>query len=807
MVAQPEKRISDVELLTSAERQLLVEEWNATAAPYPSDRCIHQLFEEQAARTPDASAIRCGGRRLSYAELDARAERLADHLRSRGVGPESLVGVLLQRTPELPVALLGILKAGGAYVPLDPSYPRERLAFMLEDAGARFLVTMSSLREGIGVSAAETVCLDDDGWEQSDPAVPPRGASPRPENLAYVIYTSGSTGRPKGVAIEHRNVVALAAWAQAYFRPSDLAVVLASTSVCFDISVFEFFVTLASGGTVVLVDSILALPELPVDAGVTLVNTVPSALAELLRLHPLPPSVRVVNLAGEPLKQALVDEIYRQETVERVYDLYGPTEDTVYSTATLRVPGGVDTIGRPIANTQAFVLDRNLHLVPVGVAGELCLTGHGLARGYLGRPELTAERFVEHALATGPRYRLYRTGDLARVLADGTIALSGRMDHQVKLRGYRIELGEIESVLLACPTVDEAVVTIRQDALGEPLLVGYVVAKDGASVQDMRRHLEARLPAYMVPSALVDDGDPAQDAERQDRPQGASGADVAFGAAGRRRRCSANAHRGVRHRDLGGGPRCRAAGAPRELLRDRRPLVACDPSRVARPGCARSRGAASRHLREADHRGVRGVAERADDRLQTCRRPDGDAMGREHLAMSETTDSLPSLRPEERARLEAGLLQRRRAARAADAIPLRATRGPCALSFAQERLWFVDRFLRGSPAYNIAMALHLRGRLEIAALEKAIGTLVARHESLRTTFAAVDGEPVQVIAPVLAVPVGVGSRWRWRRGRSGTRRSRAGRVRWRLSRSTWNGVRCCGCGCCGCPTTSTCWRW
>ena len=503
VVAQPEKRISDIELLTYAERQLLVEEWNATAAPYPADRCIHQLFEEQAARAPDTPAVRCGGRCLSYAELDARAERLADHLRSRGVGPESLVGVLLQRTLELPVALLGILKAGGAYVPLDPSYPRERLSFMLADAGARFLVTTSSLCEGIGVSAADKICLDDEGWEQSGPAVPPGGARPRPENLAYVIYTSGSTGRPKGVAIEHRNVVALTSWAKTYFHPSDLAVALASTSVCFDISVFELFVTLASGGTVVLVDSILALPELPADAGVTLVNTVPSAMAELLRLHPLPPSVRVVNLAGEPLKQALVDEIYRQKTVERVYDLYGPTEDTVYSTATLRVPGGVDTIGRPIANTRAFVLDRNLHLVPIGVAGELCLTGHGLARGYLGRPELTAERFVEHVLATEPRHRLYRTGDLARVLADGTIALSGRMDHQVKLRGYRIELGEIESVLLSCPTVDEAAVTIRQDVPAEPVLVGYVVARDGASVRDMRRHLEARLPAYMVPSALV----------------------------------------------------------------------------------------------------------------------------------------------------------------------------------------------------------------------------------------------------------------------------------------------------------------
>jgi amino acid adenylation domain-containing protein len=350
----------------------VLETWNDTTAPYPRDATMATLFAEQAKRTPDAIALVHGDAALTYAELEARVNRLANYLRMLGAGPEVRVGVCLSRTPDLVTALLAVQAAGAAYVPLDPAYPEDRVAFMLADSAAPIVVTEATSQALVMGHATHVVVLDDEGMRAAIAAMPATcpAFGARPDSLAYVIYTSGSTGRPKGVAIEHRNAVAFIAWAQAVFTRAELSGVLAATSVCFDLSVFELFVTLASGGAVILADSVLALPSLSAASRVTLVNTVPSAMAELVATG-LPSSVRTVNLAGEPLATSLVDRIYALGSVERVYDLYGPSEDTTYSTFTLRRRGEAATIGRPIANTYAYVLDERRVPRPIGVPGEL----------------------------------------------------------------------------------------------------------------------------------------------------------------------------------------------------------------------------------------------------------------------------------------------------------------------------------------------------------------------------------------------------------------------------------------------------
>jgi amino acid adenylation domain-containing protein len=504
VVADPDARLLDWTYLTADEQQQLISDWNSNQADYPRDKCIHQLFEDQVDRTPDAVAVIFDDRRLTYRELNAHANQLAHYLRRLGVGPEVRVGICVERSVEMIISVLSVLKAGAAYVPLDPAYPQKRLAFMLEDSQALILLTQQRLVGELSGPRVEVVCLDKD-WDQinrektSNPAL-----AVSSEDLAYIIYTSGSTGKPKGVAIEHRASVAFLSWATATFSLEQLKGVLASTSICFDLSVYEIFAPLSCGGSVVLAENILQLPNLKAAEEVSLINTVPSVITEFLRSNELPGSVRTINLAGEPLKTALVRQLYKLDTVKEVFDLYGPTEDTTYSTFTLRNTERA-TIGRPISNSQAYILDRHQHLVPIGVAGELHLGGAGLARGYLNRPELTAERFIPNPFSNDPSARLYKTGDLARYLPSGEIEYLGRMDNQVKIRGFRIELGEIEAVISEYPAVRESVVLAIEDRPDEKRLVAYIVEKQTpiARISELRSYLEHKLPAYMVPTAFV----------------------------------------------------------------------------------------------------------------------------------------------------------------------------------------------------------------------------------------------------------------------------------------------------------------
>jgi amino acid adenylation domain-containing protein len=490
-VAAPDRRISELPLLTEAERWQLVTGWNETPAlPAAAGRLLHQAFEARAEREPEAVALVYGRERISCGDLNRRANHLAHRLRERGVGPEVRVGVLCERSPDLVVALLAVLKSGGAYVPLDPNYPPERRELLAADAAAAAVLTREDIQR-----------LEDGRDGNPEPWA-------TPENLAYLIYTSGSTGEPKGVAIRHASAVALIDWAAREFSPEELAGVLASTSVSFDLSVFELFVPLSLGGKVILADNVLRLPELPAAAEVTLVNTVPSALVGMLQVGGLPPSVTTVNLAGEPLQAALVERAYRASGVRRVLNLYGPSEDTTYSTGALIGPGEASpAIGLPVDGKRALLLDPAFEPVPVGVPGEIFVGGAGLARGYLGRPALTAERFVPDpfgALRGEPGARLYRTGDLARRRPGGAIEFLGRVDFQVKVRGFRIELGEVEAAVSAHPEVGACTV-LAADGPGGPRLVAYVVPDRGARLTPagLRRSLRSRIPEFMVPSAFV----------------------------------------------------------------------------------------------------------------------------------------------------------------------------------------------------------------------------------------------------------------------------------------------------------------
>ncbi|MGF7238906.1 MAG: non-ribosomal peptide synthetase, partial [Frankia sp.] len=478
----------------------------------PGVNCsIHSLFEEQVGRVPGAIAVQWGEESVTYADLDQRADRLARNLAATGVRPGQCVGVCLERTPDLIVSLLAILKAGGWYLPLDPAYPVARLAFMVEDSGAALVLS----RRGIEppVPAGVQVCFLDDISGTAPPIDGPDALGG--DELSYVIYTSGSTGRPKGVLITHRSAVALLRWVRSTFTARELSGVLAATSVCFDLSVFEIFGTLAGGGRLILVRDALALASLGDRAEVRLINTVPSVMSELLGAGALPDSVETVCLAGEVLTASLARWVWERPGLRRVLNLYGPSEDTTYSTMA-EIPPEVPArppIGRPLPGTTAYVLDERGAPAPPGAAGELHLAGVGLARGYLNRPEETAARFVADPFAAPPGDRMYRTGDQARLRPDGQLEFLGRQDDQVKVRGFRIELGEVAAALSGDPEIRDAVAALVPGPAGDARLVGYVVAAApgdisqngdaGRPALDVLSRLRDRLPAHLVPTALV----------------------------------------------------------------------------------------------------------------------------------------------------------------------------------------------------------------------------------------------------------------------------------------------------------------
>jgi aspartate racemase len=512
IVADPDRRLSALPLLTSAERRQLLVDWNGTATAYPGDATVHAVFETQVARAPDAVALLSGEEAVTYGELNARADRLARRLRALGVGPDVLVGVCLERSIELVVAFLGILKAGGAYLPLDPSYPAHRLGFMVDDAQAAVVLTRAALRSVVGEGSAAVLLIDDAGAVPPAPGGPPAtGAGP--DHLAYAMFTSGSTGRPKGVAIQHRGILRLV-FGQTYARLDATRTLLWTSAISFDVSTFELWGALLHGARCVLFPAAVPTPAtlavlirrhhvttawLTGSLFNTVIDEAPEALA----------GVEELLVGGEALSPSHVRRAYQHLPGVTIVNGYGPTECTTFACC-YRLPGPPDPeaatvpIGRPIANTQAYVLDRHGNPAPIGVVGELYMGGAGLARGYVNRPELTAQRFVPHPFDATPGARLYRSGDLVRWRADGLLDFLGRVDDQVKIRGFRIEPGEIEHVLASHPGVRDVAVVARDTAAGR-MLVGYVVPRGSGRVSatELRRHLAEHVPAHMIPSGFV----------------------------------------------------------------------------------------------------------------------------------------------------------------------------------------------------------------------------------------------------------------------------------------------------------------
>ncbi|WP_369986956.1 amino acid adenylation domain-containing protein [Pseudomonas xanthosomatis] len=683
-----ETPLGELLMLEADALALQVHRWNAPVHFADAPATVHGLFEQQVARTPDALALVHEHEQWTYAQLDAQANRLAHALIRRGLAPEQRVAIGMARSPQMLVAMLAVLKAGGAYVPLDLDYPAERLAHMLDDSQAVWV-----LGDGQGTVAMAGERLLSVPALLAGTDLP--GHSPAlavaPGRLAYVIYTSGSTGRPKGVAISHGNVQALVQWSRGVYSQQDLQGVLASTSICFDLSVWEFFVTLACGGYCILARNALALAELPARQQVRLINSVPSAVTALLEAGHVPDSVRIVNMAGEPLKQALVEALYQRPGLVRVHDLYGPSEDTTYSTHAPRTAGGLACIGRPLENTAAYVLDAHAQVLPAGLAGELYLAGAGLSRGYLARPGLTAERYLPDPFA-GNGQRMYRTGDLVRQGAQGELYYAGRLDHQVKVRGYRIELGELEARLLQLPGVRAAVV-VAQPLQGGLQLVAYLEgqAGDAASVQAALRQ---SLPDYMVPAHVL---------------------------------------------NLAQLPLTPNGKVDRKAL----PL----------PGLLDD-GAAHMAPVTPLQRAVAGIWEQVLECPQVGLNDRFFALGGHSLLATRVISQVrrelgidaPLRLLFEQEHLEAFCA----ALAVLDVTGQRAIgqvsrEQPLALSYAQERQWFLWQLEPQGSAYNLPVALRLGGQLDVAALAEAFNGLIARHESLRTRIEVVDGQPRQVI--------------------------------------------------------------
>ena len=709
-IADPAQSIGNLNILTDQDKLKLLQEYNATDADLPLSDCIHSLFESKVLENPAQVALVCGDERWSYAELNERSNRLAHYLLELGVAPEALVGVCMERQADMVVALLAILKAGGAYVPIDPNYPADRVAYMLEDASAPLVISNSALSSMLPPSGDgfQPVFLDQVESQLRDASADNPGLAITSERLAYVIYTSGSTGKPKGVMISHGNATALIHWAQTVYSNADLSGVLAATSICFDLSVYELFVTLAAGGKVILADNVLALPNIPARNEVVLVNTVPSAIAALLRDNAIPDNVKIINLAGEALTASLVDGLYQNTAVDRVYDLYGPSEDTTYSTFTLRESGKAATIGQPISNTKAYILNQHGALVAPGLPGELYLAGTGVTRGYRNRDDLTAEKYLSNPFSSDDKFsRMYRTGDLVRHMDDGNLEYLGRIDHQVKVRGFRIELGEIQSVINSVTSVRDSLVVTKEDAAGNKCLVSYLAAPEAEPadvIEQVRVAIRSSLPEYMLPSAfVVMDAFPLTPNGKVDR--------------------AALPEPSVN--DLLG----EQFVAPRNENEQRMASIWCHVLKLEKVGVTNNFFELGGH------------SLLATQCISRIREEFGVDLPVKLLFTMPTIESL--------------CLQLDNVQGGLDLMPPQVERidreGELPLSFAQMRLWFLNQLESGkseyniSTSYNMPAAIRLSGQLNVSALRKAFQQLVERHEALRTSFLIDDGQAVQVI--------------------------------------------------------------
>ncbi|HSE17131.1 MAG TPA: amino acid adenylation domain-containing protein, partial [Pyrinomonadaceae bacterium] len=702
IVSDPTQPISRLPLLTESETNQVLWDWNDTGRQYHSSYSIHELIEAQAGSRPEATAVECDGKYLSYGELNGQANQLAHYLRRLGVGPEQRVGVCMQRSTEMVVALLGILKAGAAYVPLDAAYPQLRLKHMVADSGARILLVDEAGGEKLSGTEANVVILTKHWRLISGESRENIESGVCGDNLAYVTYTSGSTGTPKGVAVRHASVVTLIHWAMEFFTGDELRVVLASTSISFDISVIELFLTLSVGGKIIIVEDALHLRTLQSAEEITFINTVPSAVAELVRTSSIPAGVQTVCLAGEALQGRIAQQVYAQQNISRVVNCYGPSEDTVYSTSFSIVRGaeGEPAIGRPIANTQVYILDQWLQPVAVGVAGEIFIAGAGLARGYLNKADTTAERFIPDPFSKDGGGRIYGSGDVGRYLADGNIQFIGRKDQQVKLRGFRIELGEIEAALTAHPLVSEAVVELRDSAKGDKYLVGYVAGAEQLTASEIREHLKKRLPEYMAPSRyVVLDHLPLSANGKLDRRALREMAEVLAGT-------QVEAQRAKR------------LGAVEEIVAGI---------------CSQVLGLDELDA-EANFFELGGHSLLAAQVVSRVREAFNIDMGVRSVFENST------------ARGMAGVVERMLAAGRTNLdLPIRAVnKGERReMSWAQQRLWFLNQLEPGNSAYNIAAAIRLKGALDVAALERSLKEIHSRHEVLRTRYIEDHGLPVQ----------------------------------------------------------------
>ena len=718
-LGDPESAVSELAILSGAQRQQLIARFNNTTTVYPEDKLVHQLFEEQVERTPDNVAVILEHRQLTYVQLNARANQLAHHLKALGVGPEVPVAICMERCPEMVVGLLGVLKAGGAYVPLDPAYPKERLSFMLEDSRSSVLLTQGHIAAAMRAHRAHVVCLDSDceAIDRASEENPINNVIPA--NLAYVIYTSGSTGLPKGVMIEHGSLINYLCWIGQGPMGEALAHVPLTTKLTFDMCLKQLFPPLLRGGEVrMLPEEVTAQPAALLLAlgtrsrfGLNCVPTLWKAMLQAMESgHAAIPRENLAYLlfGGEELSQDLVESSFAAFPDLQIWNIYGPTEATANACAVTIGSGDDVTIGRPIGNAQIYILDSSLRPVPIGVQGELYIGGAGVARGYLNRPDLTADKFIPSPFCDEPGRRLYKTGDLARYLPDGRIEFLGRSDYQVKIRGFRVELGELEAVLREHPAVRDVVILAREHAQGEKRLVAYVVAQGPArpAASDLRNFLRGKLPEYMIPAGfMVLDALPLMPNGKVDR-----GALPALDRA---------------LPELG-----EAFVMPRTAAEELLAEIWVQILGIARVGIHDNFFELGGHSLLATQ-----VVSRIRDTF-------GVEMPLRRLFELPTVSGLA--KDIEVARHAGQKLQ-------APPITPVARDGYLPLSFAQQRLWFIDQLAPGNSAYNIPAAVRLEGPLNVMALERSLNEIVRRHEALRTTFTIVDGGPAQVIAPSLTM--------------------------------------------------------